>query len=253
MGTNAAESAPSANRSRSRFGMRKATLKASVCNPAPRRAAKTCSRTRPSRRDTRVRADTSPVARRAPPAGEPGARPTGPSLTSLKPLVILDFCRYWRRSLRGAQRIREEAVSPEPEAQGPKPPQHLAAQGPRQEAPGRPRLGRRRGGQDAAVRHRGPDRQGREEGRHPRQRGLAVRRAASPAGSTPWPRRRPRPRPAPGAGPPAPARLRDRGRERHLVRHAVLHAAVGRAQGAKGPLQVGLRPAPRRPAARRPP
>src|SRR5262245_34089361 len=113
--------------------MRKATLKASVCAPAPRRAAKTCSRTRPRTRDTMVMAETRPVARRAPreppdwlaggaaagaPAAGSPAVSAGLRLTSLKPLVILDFCRKPRRSLRGAQRISEEAVSPEPEAQG---------------------------------------------------------------------------------------------------------------------------------------
>src|SRR3954453_23408888 len=42
--------APSANRSRSRLGMRKATKYASIALPAPKSDASTCSRTRPSNR-----------------------------------------------------------------------------------------------------------------------------------------------------------------------------------------------------------
>ena len=51
---NAAESAPSANRSRSRLGTRNATLNASVAIPAPKNAAITCSRASPSTRDAMV-------------------------------------------------------------------------------------------------------------------------------------------------------------------------------------------------------
>ena len=50
VGTNAAVIAPSANRSRRRLGMRNATLKASICIPAPKTAASTVSRTSPSTR-----------------------------------------------------------------------------------------------------------------------------------------------------------------------------------------------------------
>ncbi len=47
---NAVERAPSAKRSRNKFGARKAAMKASICALAPKSAAKTCSRTRPSKR-----------------------------------------------------------------------------------------------------------------------------------------------------------------------------------------------------------
>ena len=53
-GTKAWLNAPSANRRRSKFGMRKATLKASVSAPAPKAEAMSCSRTRPVMRDTSV-------------------------------------------------------------------------------------------------------------------------------------------------------------------------------------------------------
>src|SRR5262249_23705910 len=49
-GTNAALMAPSANRSRTRFGIRKATLNASMALPAPNIDASTWSRTRPRMR-----------------------------------------------------------------------------------------------------------------------------------------------------------------------------------------------------------
>ena len=48
--TKAVESAPSANRSRSRFGMRNATVKASIMPPPPNNAAQICSRPSPSNR-----------------------------------------------------------------------------------------------------------------------------------------------------------------------------------------------------------
>ena len=48
--TKAADSAPSANRSRSKLGIRNAVRKASYCRPAPKSAAKTWSRTKPSTR-----------------------------------------------------------------------------------------------------------------------------------------------------------------------------------------------------------
>src|SRR6202020_2921429 len=48
--TKAVDSAPSANRSRSRFGMRKAAVKASIAMPPPNSAAKICSRKSPSSR-----------------------------------------------------------------------------------------------------------------------------------------------------------------------------------------------------------
>ncbi len=48
--TNAVDSAPSANKSRSRLGMRNATVKASSARPPPNRAANINSRARPSTR-----------------------------------------------------------------------------------------------------------------------------------------------------------------------------------------------------------
>ncbi len=53
-GTKACENAPSANRRRSRLGMRKATKKASVARPAPNSLAITTSRMNPRMRDTSV-------------------------------------------------------------------------------------------------------------------------------------------------------------------------------------------------------
>jgi hypothetical protein len=46
-GTKACENAPSANRRRSRFGIRKATTKASIAAPAPKRIASSVSRDEP--------------------------------------------------------------------------------------------------------------------------------------------------------------------------------------------------------------
>ena len=75
VGTNAEDIAPSANRSRSRLGMRNATLKASVAKPAPNSTAITCSRASPSTRDSRVAAPTVPAwrATRSSSLGEAGA------------------------------------------------------------------------------------------------------------------------------------------------------------------------------------
>ena len=60
---NAVESAPSANRSRNRFGRRKAIRKASRSFPAPKSPAKICSRIRPRTRLERTASPTTPVAR----------------------------------------------------------------------------------------------------------------------------------------------------------------------------------------------
>ena len=62
MGTNACEKAPSANRRRSRFGMRKATTKASIAKPAPKAMAMRVSRTNPVMRETSVIALTEAAA-----------------------------------------------------------------------------------------------------------------------------------------------------------------------------------------------
>ncbi len=48
--TNAVDKAPSANRSRSRFGIRNAAVKASIAPPPPNSAAQICSRAKPSNR-----------------------------------------------------------------------------------------------------------------------------------------------------------------------------------------------------------
>ena len=60
---NAVESAPSAKRSRSRFGTRKANKNASRSFPAPKSPAKTCSRINPSTREHITATPTTPVAR----------------------------------------------------------------------------------------------------------------------------------------------------------------------------------------------
>src|SRR5262245_51706140 len=62
-GTNAALIAPSANRSRTRFGIRKATLKASMALLAPNIDASTWSRTRPRMRLVMVAAPADAAAR----------------------------------------------------------------------------------------------------------------------------------------------------------------------------------------------
>ena len=61
-GTKAWEKAPSAKSLRSRFGMRKATLKASVSALAPKLAAISCSRTSPVMRDSSVKTETVEAA-----------------------------------------------------------------------------------------------------------------------------------------------------------------------------------------------
>src|SRR2546421_5497789 len=61
--TNAVESAPSAKRSRNRFGTRKAIRKMSRLRVAPKSPAKTCSRTSPRIRDDITAIPTTPVAR----------------------------------------------------------------------------------------------------------------------------------------------------------------------------------------------
>src|SRR5438105_9643947 len=60
---NAVESAPSANKSRSRFGNRNAIRNASRFLPAPKRPAKTISRIKPSSLLDRIAMPTIPAAR----------------------------------------------------------------------------------------------------------------------------------------------------------------------------------------------
>ena len=62
VGTNAEVSAPSASRSRNRFGIRNATKNASATAPAPNRAANTISRASPSSRDPKIAALIRPEA-----------------------------------------------------------------------------------------------------------------------------------------------------------------------------------------------
>src|SRR5882762_2285219 len=81
--TNAVDSAPSANRSRSRLGMRKAMVNASMTRPPPNSAAKICSRARPSTRLQSTASPTTPAARvfsrsaRLSAAGGPAVSPEG--------------------------------------------------------------------------------------------------------------------------------------------------------------------------------
>src|SRR5439155_12058936 len=60
---NAVESAPSANKSRKRFGNRNAIRNASRFLPAPKSPAKTCSRINPRMREHITATPTTPVAR----------------------------------------------------------------------------------------------------------------------------------------------------------------------------------------------
>jgi len=62
-GTTAVDSAPSASRRRSIFGMRKATKNASVTGPAPKTSATTMSRANPRTRESSVAPLMEPSAR----------------------------------------------------------------------------------------------------------------------------------------------------------------------------------------------
>ena len=59
---NAVDSAPSAKRSRNRFGVRNATVNASMARPPPKSAAKICSRIRPRMRLHMTARPTMPAA-----------------------------------------------------------------------------------------------------------------------------------------------------------------------------------------------
>jgi len=61
--TNAVDRAPSANRSRSRFGIRNAAVKASIALPPPNSAANSCSRARPNSRLHITASPMMPAAR----------------------------------------------------------------------------------------------------------------------------------------------------------------------------------------------
>ena len=77
-GTNAAVIAPSAKRSRSRLGMRKATLNASIAALAPKKYARTVSRTTPSTRLAIVARLMRPADRARRELIEEGKRTTRP-------------------------------------------------------------------------------------------------------------------------------------------------------------------------------
>ncbi len=74
IGTKACENAPSANSRRSRFGMRNATLNASVHALAPKAAAISSSRTRPVMREASVSRETVDAARSRFMSGRPRVR-----------------------------------------------------------------------------------------------------------------------------------------------------------------------------------
>src|SRR5262249_50391825 len=101
---NAADSAPSANRSRSRFGMRNAVMNASSSRPAPNSIAKTCSRTTPSTRLASTAMLTTPARRascaRPPPAAS--ALGAGATAAPLRSASIGPAARYVMR-LSGAR------------------------------------------------------------------------------------------------------------------------------------------------------
>src|SRR4051812_39366147 len=72
VGTKAALIAPSENRSRRRFGMREATTNASIALPAPKSAARSCSRTNPRMRLVMVATPADAAARASVPAAYDG-------------------------------------------------------------------------------------------------------------------------------------------------------------------------------------
>src|SRR5260221_10685720 len=113
--------------------MRKAIWKASACRPAPRRAANTCSRTRPMTRDTAVRSEMGPAARAIP-------RPVG--LTSALKTGKLPFCLGEQEEWIGTSRVGPEADEAERQEPGSQPEERLPGQDPGEEAP---RRHRRRG------------------------------------------------------------------------------------------------------------
>ncbi len=79
--TKAVESAPSANRSRSRFGMRNAMVNASMMRPPPKSAAKICSRASPRTRLQSTASPTTPAAR----VFSRSARPLAPDAAGVSP------------------------------------------------------------------------------------------------------------------------------------------------------------------------
>ncbi len=91
VGTKAAVIAPSAKRSRTRLGMRKATLNASIAGPvlAPKRAATTISRTTPSTRLASVARLMRPAERASPPFADMEEVDCGRVEAATSPSVVL--------------------------------------------------------------------------------------------------------------------------------------------------------------------
>jgi hypothetical protein len=107
----------------------------------PQEAAKTCSRTRPRSRETRVIEETRPAA---------FARRTVSSfaLTSKPCLAKLKFCSTCEEDSSGTSRVSPEAGTAEHQAPGTQQAEPFTAQDPGEEAPRRHRRGQR---QDRAV------------------------------------------------------------------------------------------------------
>src|SRR5262249_59261737 len=80
VGTNADDRAPSANRSRVRFGIRKPKLKASITALAPNRRLMTLSRTSPVTRLIAMATDTTPAERTTLSEAGGAGRTTSPSV-----------------------------------------------------------------------------------------------------------------------------------------------------------------------------
>src|SRR5262249_49332647 len=107
---------------------------------------------------------------------------SGFALTSSLSLAKLEFCSTCEEDSSGTSRVGPEAGAPEHQAPGTQQAEPFPAQDPGEEAPRRHRRGRRQDGEVAPVGHGGPDRQGREEGRDPRQRRRAVQEPADAQG-----------------------------------------------------------------------
>src|SRR5437867_7255503 len=127
--TKAAERAPSANRSRSRFGIRKAVMKASSSRPAPKKTANTCSRTSPRTRLASTAALTTP-ARRASCARPPASTGAAAAALSSAPIAPPGSIRERRRGrkrlggcpvsflARGLRQARARRADRQPDAEG---------------------------------------------------------------------------------------------------------------------------------------
>src|ERR1700752_2132040 len=111
--TKAVDSAPSANRSRRRFGMRKAIVNASMTRPPPKSAAKICSRARPSTRLQSTASPTAPAARvfsrSARLSGAGGAAVSPEGMRALK----LPSAGARRESASGPDKIQPPGTRPE--------------------------------------------------------------------------------------------------------------------------------------------